>query len=131
MSAGSDCSLVIEDSTTIELAHLAVTEPVAVLEIHKDCMLAKYVEIRTGDSHSIIDKETGKRFNKAANVSVGEHVWIGAHSKILKGVTINNNSVIGTASVVTKDIPSYSVAAGVPAEFIRSGITWSRERVFD
>jgi len=127
----SNCSLIIHNQTTIEHAHLAVTEPFSVLEIHKDCMLAKYVEIRTGDSHSIIEKETGKRINKAANVSLGEHVWIGAHSKVLKGVTIHNNSVIGTASVVTADIPAYCVAAGIPAKVIRSGTDWTRERMND
>jgi acetyltransferase-like isoleucine patch superfamily enzyme len=100
------------------------------MEIHKDCMLAKYVEIRTGDSHSIVDKETGKRINKAANVCIEEHVWIGAHAKILKGVTIGNNSVIGTASVVTKDVPEGSIASGVPARVIRTGISWDRKRIF-
>jgi len=127
----SNCSLIIHEHTTIERAHLAVTEPFSVLEIHKDCMLARYVEIRTGDSHSIIELETGKRINKAASVYLGEHVWIGAHSKILKGVSISNNSVIGTASVVTTDIPAYSVAAGIPAKVIRSGIDWNRDRLID
>jgi acetyltransferase-like isoleucine patch superfamily enzyme len=125
----SNCSLLIHEYTTVEKAHLAVTESFSVLEIHKDCMLAKYVEIRTGDSHSIVDKETGKRINSAASVCLEEHVWIGAHTKVLKGVTIGNNTVIGTASVVTNDIPAFSVAAGIPAKPIRSGVDWKRERI--
>jgi acetyltransferase-like isoleucine patch superfamily enzyme len=127
----NNCQLIIHESTTVEEAHLAVTEPFSVLEIHKDCMLAKYVEIRTGDSHSILDKETGRRINKAANVCIGEHVWVGAHAKILKGVTIGNNSVIGTASVVTKDVPECSIASGVPAKVIRTGINWDRKRIYN
>lgn len=125
------CSLIIHSSTTVESAHLAVTEPFSVLEIHNDCMLARHVEIRTGDSHSIIDLETGERINKAANVTLQKHVWIGAHAKILKGVTIGSNSVIGTASLVTNDVPANSIAAGIPAKIIRTGIDWRRERIIN
>ena len=123
------CSLIIHSNTTIERGHLAVTEPYSRLEIHKDCMLAKFVEIRTGDSHSLVDVASGERINKAANVVLEEHVWIGAHAKILKGVTIGHNSVIGTGSIVTKSIPANSIAAGIPAKVIRTGVDWKRERL--
>lgn len=125
------CSLIIHNHTTIEHAHLAVTEPYSILEIHNDCMLAKQIEIRTGDSHSIIDMESGKRINQAANVVLKEHVWVGAHAKILKGVTIGNNTVIATGAIVTKDIPSHSIAAGIPAKVIKTGTDWKRERTVD
>ena len=127
----NNCSLIIHDQTTVERAHLAVTEPFSKLEIHKDCMVSNFVEIRTGDSHSIIDTNTGKRINKAENVTIEEHVWIGAHAKILKGVTIKRNSIIGCASVVTNNIPENSIASGVPARVIRNGITWDRNRLYD
>lgn len=125
------CSLIIHNHTTIEHAHLAVTEPHSVLEIHNDCMIAKHVEIRTGDSHSIIDMQTGKRINKAANVTLKEHVWVGAHAKILKGVTVGNNTVIATGAIVTGDIPPYSIAAGIPAKVIKTNTDWKRERIID
>lgn len=123
------CSLIIHSNTTVERAHLAVTEPYSTLEIHHDCMLARHVEIRTGDSHSIIDKQSGERINKAGDVTLMEHVWVGAHAIILKGVTIGNNSVIGTASLVTGDIPAHSIAAGIPAKVIRENVDWKRERI--
>ena len=127
----NNCSLIIHDCTTVERAHLAVTEPFSKIEIHKDCMLSNFVEIRTGDSHSILDIATGKRINKAKDVIIEEHVWIGAHAKILKGVTIKKNSVVGTASVVTGDIPENSIASGIPARVIRDGINWDRTRLYD
>lgn len=125
------CSLIIHNNTTIEKAHLAVTEPFSVLEIHKDCMIAKHVEIRTGDSHSIIDMQSGKRINRAANVILKEHVWVGAHAKILKGVTVGNNTVIATGAIVTGDIPPHSIAAGIPAKVIKTNTDWKRERIID
>ena len=45
-------------------------------------------------------------------------VWIGAHSVILGGVTINNGAIIAANSVVTKDVPAYSIVAGSPAKVI-------------
>jgi acetyltransferase-like isoleucine patch superfamily enzyme len=56
----------------------------------------------------------------AKGVVIEDNVWIGAGVRILDGVTIGAGSVIGAASVVTKDIAPYSVAAGVPAKVIKS-----------
>lgn len=53
-----------------------------------------------------------------SDVLIGSDVYIGAHSIILPGVKIGNGAVIGAGSVVTKDIPEYSIAAGVPAKVV-------------
>ena len=47
---------------------------------------------------------------------IGKRVWVGANVTILPGVVIGENTVIGAGSVVTKELPSNSVAAGVPAK---------------
>lgn len=52
-------------------------------------------------------------------VIIGNNVWIGRNVCIMPGVTIGNGAVIGANSVVTKDIPAYCVAGGVPAKVIR------------
>jgi acetyltransferase-like isoleucine patch superfamily enzyme len=125
------CEIEIGQKTTIESAHLAVTEPNKKITIGEDCMFSYAIEFRTGDSHSIIDNETKKRINLAQNIVVGNHVWIGAHSIILKGVNIGNNSIIGTNSLVTNSIPSNSIAAGIPAKIIKNNVDWDRARIYD
>lgn len=53
-----------------------------------------------------------------ANIVIGNNVWIGEKAAIMAGVTIGNGAIIGANSVVTHDIPPYSIAAGCPAKII-------------
>lgn len=55
----------------------------------------------------------------AGPIIVGDFVWIGGNSIILPGVTIGEGAVIGAGSVVTRNIPPYSVAVGCPAKVIK------------
>lgn len=52
------------------------------------------------------------------SITIEDDVWIGAGSKILAGVNIGKGSVIGAGAVVTKNIPPYSIAVGIPAQVI-------------
>jgi acetyltransferase-like isoleucine patch superfamily enzyme len=53
-------------------------------------------------------------------VTIGNNVWIGANACLLSGITIGDGVIIGANSVVTHDIPSLSVACGVPARIIKT-----------
>ena len=70
--------------------------------------------------------ETGApaRFNwamtEARPVVIGEGTWLGINVVVLPGVTIGKGCIVGANSVVTKDLPDYSVAAGAPAKILRS-----------
>lgn len=59
-------------------------------------------------------------YTKIGQVRIGNNVFIGANVTILPGVTIGDNAVIGAGSVVTKDIPAGTVAAGSPASVLMS-----------
>ena len=57
---------------------------------------------------------------KVSPVTICDDVWIGGRVIILPGVTIGQGSIIGAGAIVTKDIPPYSVAVGVPAKVVRN-----------
>ena len=76
------------------------------------------------DFHSLVAKQRIQsdedRINvKNASVNIEQGVFIGAHTTILKGVTIGKNSIVGACSVVTKSIPRNEIWGGNPAKFIR------------
>ena len=69
-------------------------------------------------------KDTSKRIDEqgvsTSLITIDENVWIGANCVVTKGVNIGKHSIIAAGSVVSKDIPPYSVAAGNPARVIKS-----------
>ncbi len=88
--------------------------------IGKGCAIARDVIIRDYDAHTI--EEVG--FEIAKPISIGNHVWIGNRAMILKGVTIGDGAIIAAGSIVTKNVPSYCVVAGIPAKVVREKVFW-------
>jgi acetyltransferase-like isoleucine patch superfamily enzyme len=124
------CQIIIGKLTSFISAHLAATESNSKIIIGEDCMFAYDIDVRTGDSHSILDMYSGKRINYASDVRIGNHVWIAAHTIILKGVQIKDNCIVGSGSVVTKSCDESNVIyAGNPAVVVKKNIDWSRERI--
>lgn len=124
-----DCVIYIGSGTTIEDASLSVAKNGTKLTIGKDCMISSNVRIATTDSHSIIDESTGSRTNPAKDIAIGNHVWLGYNVNINKGVIIEDNSVVAGNSVVTKSVCANSIAAGIPAKEVKTGINWDRARM--
>jgi maltose O-acetyltransferase len=58
----------------------------------------------------------GAREERIAPVEIGDHVWVAADVTITKGVRIGSHSIVGTRSLVTRDVPEHSLAFGAPAE---------------
>jgi len=82
-------------------------------------LAAPHAWITDNDAHGIDPIKRANQFAKTAPIKIGNNVWIGYRAIILKGVTIGDNSIIGAGAIVTKDIPSDVVAAGVPAKAIK------------
>jgi acetyltransferase-like isoleucine patch superfamily enzyme len=121
--------LLIGEKSTFEDVHLAITEPNSKIIIGQDCMFASDIDIRTGDSHSIISQENNQRLNYAEDINIGNHVWVAANCILLKGSTIPDDSVVATGSVVTKKFDTKGIIiGGNPAKQIKDRITWSKKR---
>lgn len=88
--------------------------------IGQNCSIGPYVKMYTVGNKT--DQDLNKdpldvriKYSKG-NIIIGDGCWIGANVAIKGGVKIGENSIIGMNSVVTKDIPSYCIAAGCPAK---------------
>jgi acetyltransferase-like isoleucine patch superfamily enzyme len=122
------CSIVIGQSTFIGPSHLAATEDQSYISIGDHCMLSSNINIRTGDSHAIIDIEMNVRINQAQNISIGNHCWIGEGVKILKGVILKEDVIVATGSIVTQSFDSNNLIGGIPAKIIKRKVTWDANR---
>lgn len=106
----------IGDHTRIGL-HNTIIGPVA---IGNHVNLAQGITV-TGLNHCFDDSKQpiDKQGVSTKQVIIGDDVWIGANAVILPGVTIGSHVVVAAGAVVTKDVPSHSLVAGVPAKIIK------------
>lgn len=91
------------------------------IKIGNNVMLAEFVTILDHDhSYHVDQSEMVLKGHTTSPIAIGNNVWIADKVSILKGVKIGDNVVIGANSVVTKDIPSNSIAVGCPARVIKT-----------
>lgn len=90
----------------------------------ENCLLGQHVTI-TDNSHGDITFEAmstppnQRPITSRGEITIGKNVWIGENAVILQDITIGDGCIIGAGSIVTKDIPAYSVAVGNPARVIK------------
>jgi len=89
--------------------------------IGQNCEIAAYTYLIGGD-HRYADSDVpvAEQGLVSRGISIGDNVWLGAGVKVVDGVSIGRDCIIGAGAVVLKDIPDFSLAAGVPAKVIKS-----------
>lgn len=93
-----------------------------------DCMISWNVLVRNAVGHSIYDANSKERIARGDSIIIGDHVWINMDARILNGARIQQGTVIGMGSFVSKkQIPCNCIAAGVPVKVLRENIVWSRK----
>ena len=99
------------------------------INIGNDCMFSHDIYVRTTDSHSIIKDNV--RINLAKSITIGNHVWIGMQTLILKGANIPDGCIIGARSIISSSIMKNknSIYVGHPSKLIKKDIAWKRERI--
>jgi acetyltransferase-like isoleucine patch superfamily enzyme len=123
----------VGDGTKVR-CHEGVVEIGAKTVLGQECTISAYKRVRIGEQCVIADRAMFIDFDHGVveverpirtqgiytrDVEVGSNVWIGYGACILRGVRIGDNSIVGTNSVVTKDVPANAVVAGIPARVIR------------
>lgn len=102
---------------------------VAKVKIGDNCQMAPNVSIYTA-GHPIHPVSRNSLYEYGKEVTIGDNVWIGGNVVICPGVHIGNNVVIGAGSVVTKDIPDWSLAAGNPCRVLRQITDGDKKKLF-
>ena len=123
----------IGDGTKIR-CHEGAVEIGSKTVIGQECTISAYQRVRIGEQCVIADRAMFIDFDHGVveversireqgiykrDVEVGSNVWIGYGACILRGVRVGDNSIVGTNSVVTRDVPANAVVAGIPARVIR------------
>lgn len=112
-------SLKIENNVGMSSTRMWIHDSVT---IGDNVKIGAFVLITDTDAYPMdyMVRRTSNEGTKSAPIVIEDDVWVGAHSIILKGVTIGARSIIGAGSVVTKSIPADCVAAGNPCKVIKS-----------
>lgn len=116
------------DNPTLEIGDgSSISHGVSILvakrvSIGSDCMIgSKLITDNPGHSVRFTKSRVKEYYNEKEiePVKIRDHAWLAADSVIMKGVTIGEGAIIGAGSVVSQDIPAYSIAVGNPAKVIR------------
>lgn len=112
--AGPRAELIIGNNTFVNTGTiLSATNRIV---IGNNVQIANQVILMDGDFHGVDDRDVMKA---PSEIIVEDDVWIATRSMILKGVTIGKGSTVAAGSVVTKNVPPYTLVGGVPAKIIR------------
>ena len=135
----------IGDGTKIR-CHEGEVEIGAKTVIGQECTISAYRHVRIGEQcviadramfidfdHGVVEVERPIRLQGIymREVEVGNNVWVGYGACVLRGSHVGDNSIVGTSTVVTRDLPANAVVAGIPARIVRmrdvpSELRWPR-----
>lgn len=106
-------------------SHLSVN-PYSIVYGHGGTFLGNHVRIAAHcviipANHVFVDPDTPITYQglSTEGIHIGNDVWLGAGVRVLDGIVIGDGCVVGAGSVVTKSLPPYSVAVGVPAKWVK------------
>jgi acetyltransferase-like isoleucine patch superfamily enzyme len=115
--AHRDAEVVIEDRAYI--GHRCLLYGTAGLRVGKDVLMANDVQLICGN-HTFARRDLPIRAQPPEGhpIVIEDDVWLGASAIVLGGVTVGTGSVVGAGAVVTRSLPPYSIARGVPAKIV-------------
>lgn len=121
---GNGCMVRIGKNSSFEDSYMVCMGKKNSITIGENCMFSGKTEFWNSDTHLITSLVKDVPCNHSRPIHIGNHVWGGKSCKVLKGVTIGDNSVIGMDAVITHDVPANSIVAGNPAKVVKTGVVW-------
>ena len=122
---GKPSTLIIGDGTTCNGAE--IMNHASFVHIGADCMLSKEILLQASDQHGIFDLATGEIINREKrSITIDNRVWVGRRVTVMPKVKIERGAIVGTGSIVTRNIPTCCAVGGNPAKVIRENVSWSR-----
>lgn len=116
--------IIVSEGATLELGHNSYInrhcriKVFQYLKIGNNCAISENVTIWDSDVHELLKSE------KTKPVTIGNNVWIGTNTIILKGVTIGDGAVVAAGSLVNRDVPSRTLVGGIPAKVLKTNVDW-------
>lgn len=114
-----------EKSSTVSIgAHSSISNNVVIIarisvSIGSNCLIGDMVSVYDSDFHAISPTQRHSAKGESKEVRIGQNVWLGSRSLVLKGVEIGDNSILAAGAVATKSIPPNVIAAGNPATVVK------------
>lgn len=90
------------------------------ISIGQNVVISENVSIWDSDAHKILRDS----YQPSIPIKIGNHVWIGMNSIILKGVTLGDGCIVAAGSIVTKSFPEKCLVGGIPAKIIKDNVEW-------
>jgi acetyltransferase-like isoleucine patch superfamily enzyme len=115
-----DGSITIADDVVVSTGTHIVSR--ASVTIGQGTMIGEFASIRDANHTRTVEKSLRGSDDIATPIVIGKEVWIGRGVAVLKGVTIDDYATVGANAVVNRDVPSHTIAAGVPARAIKSRV---------
>ena len=136
---GFGCKICIGHQTSATFSNFHAMEIDTSIEIGDDTMIAPWVAILAGDKHPIFKGDSFRRVNSAGSISVGNHVWLGTGTQLLKGARVGDHCIVGAHTTIFSPInydksdvlAQNAIIFGMPAKVQDRGVTWSREMFYD
>ncbi|MEW6110518.1 MAG: acyltransferase [Thermodesulfobacteriota bacterium] len=121
---GTDVWLVGANDATLSVGENTVLGSYSIfngghgIRIGSHCVFAAFVYVNSSDHNFKRGELVLNQGFSGAPIEIGNDVWLGGHVFVNKGVTIGEGTIVGAGAVVTKDIPSYKIAVGNPAQVL-------------
>lgn len=123
------CTVKVGSRSSCGGANIMLYEDNSAVYVGDECMLSFGIEIWASDSHSIIDSKNKQLVNWGKEIVIGNHVWIGMRSILLKNSYIADDCMVGAGSVVAgKFKEPHCILAGNPARVVKKGFSWDSLR---